>query len=874
MKPRCLGVSRIVASAGYLTVALWGLPAGATVYHISQASGADGNDGTQAHPWLTISACAKAAQAGDVCRVHAGRYRETVSPVNSGTPGQPIRFEVADGECATVLGTEPLTASFAPDQGNVWAAAVADSIEQLFSNGTMVWEGQWPNRTPGVLFDAPKGIAGPGTGVQTVNGVSVTTLVDPNIPAVDWTGALVYMIPGQRWQSDSRPVLAFDATTHTITLDTTLQWAAMAIPPVQSNQYYLYGSKLTLDTQDEWVWLAGNLYYYSTDDPATHNLEYKKRYYAFDVQQSYIEIVGLHAFASAVRLIGNHNTVDSLSIEYSSHLRSFNAYATQGAVNQIVGDDNTWKNSIIEKSGSAGLIVAGNRNLIENNVVNDVAYQATNNAGLDMDDWTVTYQGNQFIYNTVARSGRAGIFQLGSQNGRVLYNKVSDWALLTNDTGGIYAWGTDVAGTDIAYNDVGGCEAFWCTGVYLDANTPHFVVHHNYVHDLTFFGMSIKQENRYFNNTFEGVGTPFSVDTSTPTGSSAAQNLAKVENNLTDGTLLVLLGILPTIVTDWGSFEAEVRPTPEWQHFNIAFSSLYQPGWFRQAPLDLTSISSVSFTPSTNGDFEFDIDNIRFEGANPLLLDDFEAGGANGLGGQPLAGGSANSGGAGTSVTMTFAAGGPSSSSTKYASVSGTIVLGNNSYGSMNESIPNKDVSQYTGISFDMRGQMRGFNVLTMGNGGLVQDHNGNCPITGTDVPACAVDQGAVIAGITDGFQGAAPDIGAFESGVLPFVAGAQRAAEPSQCGKIADITSSVPRQPPNPWSPLLEPDAGTGDAGPSTPDAGLLTPDSGTGISTAGGGGCGCRTIGTTSKSSAWVTLLALAGILRVRQSRPKRRN
>ena len=115
-----------------------------------------------------------------------------------------------------------------------------------------------------MLFDAPRGIAGLGTGVQTVNGVSVTTLVDPNIPAVDWTGALVYMIPGQRWQSDSRPVLAFDPTTHTITLDTTAQGAQMAIPPVQSNQYYLYGSQLTLDTQDEWAWLAGSLCYYST----------------------------------------------------------------------------------------------------------------------------------------------------------------------------------------------------------------------------------------------------------------------------------------------------------------------------------------------------------------------------------------------------------------------------------------------------------------------------------------------------------------------------------------------------------------------------------------------------------------------------------
>lgn len=161
-------------------------------------------------------------------------------------------------------------------------------------------------------------------------------------------------------------------------------------------------------------------------------------------------------FGAAVRLTGNHDTVDSLASEYSSHLRSFNAYYTEGDVNHIIGDDNIWKNSIIEKSGSAGSIVRGNRNLIENNIVNDVTYQATNHAGLDMDDQTVTYRDNQFLYNSVARSGRSGIFLFGSQNGRALFNKVTDWALLTNDMGGIYAWGTDGAGTEIAFNEVGG----------------------------------------------------------------------------------------------------------------------------------------------------------------------------------------------------------------------------------------------------------------------------------------------------------------------------------------------------------------------------------------------------------------------------------
>ena len=123
-------------------------PALANVFHVAQSTGSDANDGTEAHPFATISACAKVAQAGDTCRVQAGTYRETVSPVNSGMAGQPIRFEVAQGECATVSGVEPVTATFARDQGNIWVATLSDAVEQVFSNGNLVWEGQWPNRTP------------------------------------------------------------------------------------------------------------------------------------------------------------------------------------------------------------------------------------------------------------------------------------------------------------------------------------------------------------------------------------------------------------------------------------------------------------------------------------------------------------------------------------------------------------------------------------------------------------------------------------------------------------------------------------------------------------------------------------------------------
>jgi len=62
-----------------LAVFVLSAPAHATVFYVAQAGGSDTNDGSEANPLLTISACATRASAGDTCRVHAGTYRETVT---------------------------------------------------------------------------------------------------------------------------------------------------------------------------------------------------------------------------------------------------------------------------------------------------------------------------------------------------------------------------------------------------------------------------------------------------------------------------------------------------------------------------------------------------------------------------------------------------------------------------------------------------------------------------------------------------------------------------------------------------------------------------------------------------------------------------
>lgn len=204
-----------------------------------------------------------------------GTYRETVTIVNSGTADKPIRFEAAPGECATVSGLEPFTGAFAQSSDNIWTVAVSAPFVQLFSGSTMLWEAQWPNRASTNWFEIP--------GASAAAGTNATRIVDPSIPPGDWTGASVFIIPGARWQSITPTVTASDAGTHTLSIKPPLYgWGSGSdvssgnLVPIPSSPYYLFGSRLALDSQDEWVIENGSLLYFSKHDPSNHDLEYKR----------------------------------------------------------------------------------------------------------------------------------------------------------------------------------------------------------------------------------------------------------------------------------------------------------------------------------------------------------------------------------------------------------------------------------------------------------------------------------------------------------------------------------------------------------------------------------------------------------------------
>ncbi len=77
-------------------------------FHVS-VNGNDRNAGTASKPYKTISAAALVAQPGDVITVHAGTYRERVTPPRGGTSDtNRITYQAAPGEKVVITGSEPV----------------------------------------------------------------------------------------------------------------------------------------------------------------------------------------------------------------------------------------------------------------------------------------------------------------------------------------------------------------------------------------------------------------------------------------------------------------------------------------------------------------------------------------------------------------------------------------------------------------------------------------------------------------------------------------------------------------------------------------------------------------------------------------------
>ena len=114
----------------------------ASVLHVA-TTGSDSGDGSEHDPFRTINRAAGIAQPGDTVVVHAGEYREWVTPRRGGlSDTRRITYEAAAGEHVVIKGSERIT-SWANDGGTVWTVTLPNAFFGDFNPYEQEVTGDW-----------------------------------------------------------------------------------------------------------------------------------------------------------------------------------------------------------------------------------------------------------------------------------------------------------------------------------------------------------------------------------------------------------------------------------------------------------------------------------------------------------------------------------------------------------------------------------------------------------------------------------------------------------------------------------------------------------------------------------------------------------
>lgn len=480
-------------------------------YFVSPGGNDDG-PGTEAAPWKTLARACAVASPGDTVTLAGGTYREILKPARSGEPDRPIRFRAQDGQTVTLSGADPLEGNWEQHAGSIYRLSTGKKFTQLFVDGTMMPEARWPNTPPGNLMEYNRATMGEGTGYEV--------LADANLPDGDWNGAVVLFWPGSRWVSMTRRVteyqpgksLRFDVTTEQKVKDK--YHTSDPYEPQEGNPYLLFGALAGLDSPGEWFLdeASGTVYLWLPDGsaPDGHVIEVKQRDYAADLSKlANIEISGLEIIGAGVNMADAQGCLlDNCRLRYSEHVRAWESGKLPPVRNVITGKGNEWRRCLIYGAATTGLQMAGEDNRLTNCIIRDVNYVGSGRGGLDL----TRSVGAVVSHCTIFRTGRDNIQHHGSKRIRIEYCDIFHTNMLNNDSGAIYAWGTDGEGGVIAHNWVHDNLGHSTAGIYLDNFDKDFIVHHNVVWNCTGSGIRMNSDainHLVCNNTIQQVREPF-----------------------------------------------------------------------------------------------------------------------------------------------------------------------------------------------------------------------------------------------------------------------------------------------------------------------------------------------------------------------------
>jgi hypothetical protein len=539
----------------------------AAEYYVSP-SGNDAAAGTLEAPFATIGKAAAVLEPGDTCWLRAGTYRETVVPMRSGEAGRPITFRSYPGEHAVVSGADPIPGpSWVLDAGRIYKAPMRWTLnspdlywrksgaDQVFVGGVMVPEARWPNlpasRHPGAIGreDLAKSAAGEviEAGDDEAGKLGTGRYSLPGLPGSRdaLRGAKVYFVPGAHWTPMVGTVTASADGSATFSCRAFPQlktWdnAAYVYYPRSNDPLYFWGKRSLLDSPGEWFREAdGTLYLWPPDgaDPSRTVVEAKRRDWAFDLtDRSHITLQDVGIFAAGINsnTASDHLLIDGVGARYVAHGMWFdhwwaNPVAYPGAYRAgaiwLEGAMSEIRDSYIQYSAEAGIILTGNGSRAVNNAVHNVGYSGTG-AGISVrgstgsESFTVTR-------NTVRGTGYLQCVDFYKvKNTKITFNDLSESARLTTDNGILFG-ASGIEDIEIAWNYLhdsqglapsDGWEHYYGNpGIYLQERLVNVVVHHNVIWNTSDAGIRFPDGGKkdvtdgvlVINNTIDvGSGAP------------------------------------------------------------------------------------------------------------------------------------------------------------------------------------------------------------------------------------------------------------------------------------------------------------------------------------------------------------------------------
>ena len=490
-------------------------PAGVPAAYYVSTKGADTNPGSQEEPFGTIERARDAVREAIVTGltadvtvfVRGGTYYVPeglkFGTQDSGTEAHSVTYTAYPGETATLVGGIRLT-QWRPYQGEIWECAIPEGVSplQVFENGERLTLARTPDEGYYHLE-------------EPVEGKERTAFVyrAEDLSPADWdiADASVCIWPRYDWIDFTKPIMAIDPATRTVTLGT-----PDGNPMTPGNRYYVQNVLSLLDRPGEccisrkgskvWVWPRGkpiqeqtivlstaeNVITIQGEEPAglVRNLHFE----GLDLSVANGSAVKIDAAEDcSIRfcLIENAQACGVLVNGYAQRVLIYGNLIRSHGLHGVAlsglppGQPDVNKHHIVENnhihhcgrlaaSGGGICICQSGHNKVRHNHIHHLPRYATDIAG-------TRYHLLREQVKEVTWLNRHDF--LHSRNNLIAYNHIHHADETAQDTGSMYSWGPG-RGNVYDHNlihDAGNAEFDWQTAIYLDDATNYFTVTNNII---------------------------------------------------------------------------------------------------------------------------------------------------------------------------------------------------------------------------------------------------------------------------------------------------------------------------------------------------------------------------------------------------------